>query len=70
MRIGIVSYWFNRGQGTVGREIVIPRGTWTLWVVVGRPGALPDAAALRARLARGEARAPDWTALKTQVKIE
>jgi hypothetical protein len=59
-----------RIHGTVGREIKIPRGEWTLWAVVGRPRELPDAAALRAHLAQGRPRAPDWTALKIALKAE
>jgi len=59
-----------RIHGTVGREIVIPPGGWTLWAVVGRPRALPDTAALRAHLARGQTRAPDWEALKIDLKTE
>jgi hypothetical protein len=57
-------------QGTVGREIVVPPGAWTLWAVVGRPRRLPDAAALRAHLARNQTRAPDWEALKVSLKAE
>jgi hypothetical protein len=59
-----------RIHGTVGREIKIPRGEWTLWAVVGRPRELPDAAALRAHLAQGRSRAPDWEALKIALKAE
>lgn len=59
-----------RIHGTVGREILIPPGGWTLWAVVGRPRALPDAAALRAHLAQGRTRAPDWEALKIDLKTE
>jgi hypothetical protein len=55
--------------GTLGREIVIPPGDWTLRAVVGRPGKLPDAAALRAHLAQGRARAPDWVILSTDFKV-
>ncbi|HEX3531769.1 MAG TPA: hypothetical protein VH988_32310 [Thermoanaerobaculia bacterium] len=57
-------------HGMVGGAIVIPPGDWTLWAVVGRPRSLPDAAALRAHLARGQTRAPDWQALKIDLKTE
>jgi len=58
-------------HGTVGREIVIPPGAWTLWAVVGRPRALPpDAETLRARLARGRPRGRGWEALKIGLKAE
>jgi hypothetical protein len=56
--------------GTLGREIAIPPGDWTVWAVVGRRGALPDAATLRARLAAGETRTADWTALRAPLRIE
>ncbi len=59
-----------RIHGTVGREILIPPGGWTLWAVVGRPRALPDAATLRAHLAQGRTRVPDWEALKVDLKTE
>jgi len=59
-----------RIHGTVGSEIVIPPGGWTLWAVVGRPRALPDAAALRAHLARSQTRARGWEALKIDLKTE
>lgn len=59
-----------RVTGTLGREIAIPPGDWTVWAVVGRRGELPDAAALRARLAAGETRTADWTALQTTLRIE
>jgi hypothetical protein len=55
--------------GTLGRDIRIPPGAWTLRAVVGRPGKLPDAAALRAHLAQGRARAPDWVVLSTDFKV-
>jgi hypothetical protein len=55
--------------GTLGRDIRIPPGGWTLRAVVGRPGKLPDAAALRAHLAQGRARAPDWIVLSTDFKV-
>jgi hypothetical protein len=57
-------------HGSVGREIAIPPGEWTLWAVIGRPRQLPDAAALRAYLARGRARAPDWEALRIALTAE
>jgi hypothetical protein len=39
----------------MGREIDLGAGLWTLWVVVGRPGKLPDAEELRPHLGRGGA---------------
>jgi hypothetical protein len=57
-----------RIAGTVGRDVVIPPGEWTLWVVVGRPAKLPDAAELRAHLGRSPPRTPDWVALNARLK--
>jgi len=54
--------------GTVGRDVVIPPGEWTLWVVVGRPAKLPDAAELRAHFGRSPPRTPDWVALNARLK--
>jgi hypothetical protein len=59
-----------RVAGALGREIPIAPGDWTVWAVVGRRGDLPDAAALRARLAAGEPRSAHWTALPTPLHIE
>lgn len=52
-------------EGTVGRDL--PPGAWTLWAVVGRPGRLPDPAALRT-LSPG-ARERDWVAVGTEIEI-
>ncbi len=63
-------------HGTVGREIAIPPGEWTLWAVVGRPGKLPNAEALRAHLGlhdktpQAPPGAEDWLALKKRLKSE
>jgi hypothetical protein len=56
-----------RIAGTVGREIAIPPGESTLWVVVGRPGKLPDAALLSKE---GPAGSRDWTSLKVPLKAD
>ena len=59
-----------RVAGTVGEEIAIPPGEWTLLIVVGRPGRLPDAAALSTHLARPPPGKPDWALLKTQLRAD
>ncbi len=59
-----------RVAGTVGREITIPPGEWTLWVVVGRPEKLPDAVALSAHLSRPPPGEPDWVLLKSRLKAD
>jgi hypothetical protein len=46
-----------RLSGTVGHDLDLTPGVWSLWVMVGRTGALPDAALLRA----AGAAAPGWT---------
>lgn len=46
-----------RWAGTLGREIRIEPGEWTLWALVGRPGELPGPEELRAHLAESEAAA-------------
>jgi hypothetical protein len=59
-----------RVAGTLGREIALFPGDWTVWAVVGRRGQLPDAATLRSRLAAGEPRTARWTALPTALRVE
>jgi hypothetical protein len=59
-----------RISGVLGWEIAIPPGDWTVWSVVGRPGELPDEAALRARLAAGEPHNALWIALPTPLRVE
>lgn len=59
-----------RIAGTVGPEIAIPSGKWTLWVVVGRPGTLPDAAELRSCLSRPPSKKPEWLILKIRLKTD
>jgi hypothetical protein len=54
-----------RMEGSLGRDV--PPGTWTLWAVVGRPGKLPDPAALRT-LSPG-ARERDWAAVATEITV-
>lgn len=56
--------------GTVGSEIKIPSGKWTLWVVVGRPGKLPNAEELSAHLSRPPPGKPDWVVVRSRLRIE
>jgi hypothetical protein len=58
-----------RIAGTVGREIEIEPGDWTVWLVVGRPRKLPDAAELQAHLARNRSQTRDWTARSTRLRV-
>lgn len=43
--------------GTLGKDLDLAPGAWSLWVMVGRPGELPGAAVLGSR----GAGAPGWT---------
>jgi hypothetical protein len=46
-----------RLAGTLGQDLDLDPGLWSLWVMVGRPGELPDASVLRSR----GAGAAGWT---------
>jgi hypothetical protein len=54
-----------RMKGSLSRDL--PPGTWTLWAIVGRPGELPDPAALPA-LSAG-AREQDWVAVERKILV-
>jgi len=56
-----------RLTGTLDTDL--PAGTWTLWLVVGRRGALPDPADLRTSSAGGR-RTRSWVALPTTLLIQ
>ncbi len=53
-------------SGSVGD---VPPGICTVWVVVGRRGALPDGAELRSRAPGVPVRQRDWVTLSKQVRI-
>lgn len=53
-------------EGSLGRDL--PPGPWTLWAVVGRPGKLPDPAALQGLSA--ETRERNWVAVGTKVLVQ
>ena len=55
-------------EGAIERGF--PPGTWTLWAVVGRPGKLPDPAALETVSPRAQVRQRDWIAVSEEVRIE
>jgi len=48
----------------------LPAGSWTLWLLVGRRGALPDAAALQTFPADSPVRERNWVALPKTLRIE
>jgi len=57
-----------RVSGELDRQL--PPGSWTLWLVVGRKGRLPDAAELR-NLSTGSAvRGRDWVALPKSLQVQ
>lgn len=56
-----------RIKGTLGRDL--PPGAWTLWAVVGRPGKLPEPAALRDFSSRARVRQRNWIAIPKNVRI-
>jgi len=49
-----------RLRGTLGKEIQLPRGTWTVWIVVGSRGRIPSASKLQSELLAGRTRPSDW----------
>ncbi len=57
-------------EGTVGRDIQIAPGEWTVWIVVGRPRKLPAAEDLRPHLDQGSAvQARDWIAQSARLRV-
>lgn len=57
-----------RVEGVVGETIEAPLGTWQLWAVVGRPGAMPDADAVeRYRQAPAGRDTGSWQVLTTTI---
>lgn len=59
-----------RVAGEIGRDLMLPPGEQTLWLVVGRPGRLPDADVIAGLGDRKTAQGEGWTALSAQVSIE
>lgn len=49
-------------DGVVGEDIELRPGEWKLWMVVARPGAMPETDALRAHLTRGLTAGQGWVA--------
>lgn len=71
-RLMVDSQGAVRLRGTVGRELRIPPGDWTIWIVVARADAMPSAAELSARL-RGEPRRNQhagWQAVSGALRVE
>ncbi len=61
-----------RIAGTVGQEIDLPPGSSTLWVVIGRPGKLPAAQALRDLQVASETDElpPQWTLITVPFTLQ
>ena len=55
-------------EGAIGRDLA--PGTWTLWAVVGRPGKLPDPAALQTFSPDVPVQQRDWVAVPAHVRIQ
>jgi len=58
-----------RLRGTLGEDLAIGPGDWTLWVVVGRPGKLPDPKMLAAHPGASALRQDGWIALREPVPL-
>lgn len=56
-----------RLQGEIGDEI--EPGPWRLWVIVGRPGRLPDGRKLADALRTGRTRNPSWQAVYADLRV-
>jgi hypothetical protein len=56
-----------RLRGTLGREIQLPSGEQTVWIVVSRPGKSPSASELQAELRAGRTGHADWQAVCDEV---
>lgn len=59
-----------RLSGTLGEDLAIEPGDWTLWVVVGRPGKLPGTAVLGAHPAAQVLRGAGWTASRDRMPLK
>jgi len=70
-RVAIESRFDSAGsvkvEGTLDPDLV--PGDWTLWLIVGRPGAAPAADALPSRLAAAPARGRGWVAVPVPLRI-
>jgi hypothetical protein len=55
--------------GTVGPEVALAPGDWTLRFAVGRPGDLPDGPSACAEIARGPRRGRDWVVLDQSIRV-
>jgi len=58
-----------RLSGTLGREIQLPPGDWTIWIVVGRPGKIPSTEELAGRLTAIKAHS-DWQAVPADLRVD
>ncbi|HET9767158.1 MAG TPA: hypothetical protein VFS60_09935 [Thermoanaerobaculia bacterium] len=57
-----------RVSGRLAPEL--PAGTWTLWLIVGRKGTLPDAASVRTFSTAAPVRERNWVALPKTLSIQ
>jgi hypothetical protein len=68
--IEIVDNGTVRLTGTLGEEIQIPPGAWTVWVVIARQGKIPSASELQSELLAGRTQHTDWQALHVNLLVE
>jgi len=70
-RVAIESRFDTAGsvkvEGTLDPDLA--PGDWTLWLIVGRPGAAPAADALPSRLAAAPARGRGWVAVPVPLRV-
>jgi hypothetical protein len=57
-------------KGTLGEEIRIPPGAWTVWVVIARKGKIPSASELQSELLTDRTQHSDWQALHVNLLVE
>lgn len=58
-----------RLRGTIGQEVRLPPGSWRLWIVVGRPGKIPEEAEILDALRSGRTRQEDWQAVSAELRV-
>jgi hypothetical protein len=58
-----------RLRGTLGREIQLPSGEQTIWLIVGRPGKIPPASEVAGELRAGRIRQKNWEAMSVRLRV-
>lgn len=55
---------------TLGQGIRLPPGEGKIWIVVGRPGKIPNPRDFQAELRAGRTRHGDWQAVSKELRVE